>query len=287
MKVRSRQAALLLAATVFFVAASFLFRTSVKTQARSLVWKPRQSDRWLYQIGEAKPALDLCVIPFAGTPCVSPTVWVLDLYADDGITPNRKAVRSIHQQRGRAVCYLSAGTWENWRPDAEKFPSGVLGRELSDWPGERWLDIRQVKTLEPLLRSRANACKKAGFDAIDWDNVDGFTQESGFNASADDQLAYNRMLADVAHQLDLSVGLKNDLTQVRALQPHFDFAVNEQCAKFQECDLLVPFSAAGKAVVEIEYSIGQQIVCPIANRRGWSAMTMVRELSASSWKPCR
>jgi hypothetical protein len=251
------------------------------------MWKPRVVDRWLYQIGDAKPALTLCVRPFANTACVSPNVWVLDLYASDGVTPNRDAVRAIHRRSGHAVCYVSGGTWEDWRPDAKKFPSSLRGAELSDWPGERWLDIRKRGTLQRILTDRALACKKAGFDAIDWDNVDGFTQESGFEISANDQLAYNRMLAGIAHGLGLSVGLKNDLTQIHELLPHFDFAVNEQCVKFGECDLLIPFTTARKPVVQIEYESAPEAVCPIANRRGWSAMVMERELNASSWKPCR
>lgn len=287
MKLRSREGALLLLVTVFFGAALFGVHDGLAAPSRSSRWKPRLSDRWLYQIAEAEPAVTLCVVPFEKSACVSPTVWVLDLYADDGVTPNRDAVRAIHRQNGRAVCYLSAGTWEDWRPDATKFPAALVGQGLSDWPGERWLDVRRATILKPIMINRATACKKAGFDAIDWDNVDGFTQQSGFDISANDQLTYNRMLAEIAHQLGLSVGLKNDLTQIRSLLPHFDFAVNEQCAEFGECDLLLPFSRAGKAVVEIEYAVDQRIVCPAANRRGWSAMAMVRELSVNSWKPCR
>jgi hypothetical protein len=283
MKLRPRQRYVFLAAAALFVGVLVSARGSTSTR----LWKPRVVDRWLYQIGESEPALGLCARPFNKSTCVSPDVWVLDLYADDGVSPNREAVRAIHRQKGRAVCYLSAGTWEDWRPDAKRFPSVVRGHELSDWPGERWLDIRQRAVLKPILSDRANACKKAGFDAIDWDNVDGFTQESGFDISSNDQLTYNRMLADITHGLGLSAGLKNDLTQISQLQPHFDFAVNEQCAKFRECDLLLPFSNARKAVIEIEYEVALKEVCPIANRRGWSAMVMERELSVSSWKPCR
>jgi hypothetical protein len=283
MKLRPRGIHIALTVAAVLVA---VLRSSHST-ALPRMWKPRVVDRWLYQIGDAEPALTLCVKPFGKSVCVSPNVWVLDLYASDGVTLNREAVRAIHRRSGHAVCYLSGGTWEDWRPDAKKFPAVLRGTELSDWPGERWVDIRKRGILKPILKDRAVACKKAGFDAIDWDNVDGFTQESGFDISANDQLAYNRMLAGIAHGLGLSVGLKNDLTQVHELLPQFDFAVNEQCVKFGECDLLIPFTTARKAVVQIEYGAAPEAVCPIANRRGWSAMVMARELNASSWKPCR
>jgi len=48
-------------------------------------------------------------------------------------------VRSLHAKGRRVVCYVDAGTWENWRPDKSKFPKSVLGRK-NGWPGERWLD---------------------------------------------------------------------------------------------------------------------------------------------------
>jgi hypothetical protein len=85
--------------------------------------------------------------------------------------------------------------------------------------------------------------------------MDGYTQKSGFNITASDQLAYNRWIADTAHSLNLAVGLKNDLGQAGALEPSFDFAVNEQCYYFGECDLLKPFAKAGKAVLQVEYTV--------------------------------
>jgi hypothetical protein len=48
-------------------------------------------------------------------------------------------------------------------------------------------------------------------------------------------------LANTAHANGLAIGLKNDLNQVAALQPLFDFAVNEQCVQYSECDMLDPF----------------------------------------------
>ena len=41
-----------------------------------------------------------------------------------------------------------------------------------------------------------------------------------------------------AHARGLSIGLKNDLDQVAALEPDFDWALNEQCFQYDECDRL-------------------------------------------------
>lgn len=256
-------------------------------QATSTRWIPGPKDRWVYEIGRPSPRLGLCERSWSGGTCVSPTVWALDLYAADGKTLNAKAVAAIRRLGGRTVCYVSAGSVEDWRPDARSFPSEVVGRALDGWPGERWIDVRAVDVLRPKLEARADRCARAGFDAIDWDNVDGYTQRTGFPLSADDQLAYNRMLSTITRQRGMSVGLKNDLLQIPALVDWFDFAVNEQCWQFNECDRLLPFSNAGKAVVQIEYAAKPARFCREANRRRWSAMSADRDLNGARWQPCR
>lgn len=252
-------------------------------------WTPTQQDRWLYQLGSAAPRLNACVKPWSGggRSCVKPTVWALDLYAPDGVTVNRAAVNAVHRVGGRAVCYLSAGSAEDWRPDVKQFPASVVGNALDGWLGEKWLDVRALSSLRPLMEARADRCVDAGFDAIDWDNVDGYSNDSGFPLRAEDQLTYNRLLAAIAHERDLSVGLKNDLGQIPQLVGSFDFAINEQCVQFNECQLLLPFSEAGKPVVQIEYAAAPSSFCPFANRHHWAAVVMSRDLRSAPWTPCR
>lgn len=279
-----RIAPLLLALAVVTSGIAGLSSGALATPKR---WLPTPKDRWVYEIGSAAPRLGLCVKPWSGGRCVKPTVWVLDLHAADGVTLNTFHVMLVHHSFAHAVCYVSAGSVEQWRPDAADFPDSVLGQPLDGWLGERWIDIRRRDLLRPILAARADRCARAGFDAIDWDNVDGYTQETGFPLRADDQLAYNRMLASIAHERGLSVGLKNDLTQIPALVGSFDFAVNEQCAEFDECDLVLPFSRAGKAVVQIEYAAKPETFCSTANTRRWSAMVADRDLDGKVWQPCR
>lgn len=253
-------------------------------------WTPTQQDRWLYQLGSVAPRLNACVKPWNGRRggrCVKPTVWALDLYGADGVTVNRAAVGAIHGVGGHAVCYLSAGSLEDWRPDARQFPRAVIGSALDGWPGEKWLDTRALSSLRPLMEARADRCVDAGFDAIDWDNVDGYTNDSGFPLRAEDQLAYNRLLAVIAHDRGLSAGLKNDVGQIAELANTFDFAINEQCAQFNECESLLSFSKAGKAVVQIEYNAAPLFFCPFANRHRWAAGLMSRDLHSTPWTPCR
>ena len=75
------------------------------------------------------------------------------------------------------MCYISAGTWENWRPDAKRFPAVVKGKPDGGWPGERWLDIRRLDILRPLMRERIQRCARKGFDGVEFDNVDAYTND--------------------------------------------------------------------------------------------------------------
>jgi len=124
-------------------------------------------------------------------------------------------------------------------------------------------------------------CKSKGFDAIEPDNVDGYTNSTGFSLTASDQLAYNKMLADLAHSRGLSVGLKNDIDQVSALVGYFDWALNEQCFQYNECDPLKAFVSANKAVFEVEYSLATSKFCSQANTMNFNALKKNLDLDAT------
>jgi hypothetical protein len=194
-------------------------------------------------------------------------------------------VESLHRKGRVVVCYVDAGTWENWRPDAGEFPDAVKGKS-NGWPGERWLDIGALEDLGPILKARVAKCAAKGFDAVEFDNVDGYANSTGFPLSGRDQLRFDAWLANLAHRHGLSVALKNDLGQVGKLLPYFDFALDEQCFQYQECFKLKPFVHAGKAVFEVEYRLDPPRFCPKANDLNFNSMK--KHLSLKAWRhPCR
>jgi uncharacterized protein (TIGR03437 family) len=194
------------------------------------------------------------------------------MYDIDLFTNNASIVSSLHSQGKRVVCYVSAGSWENFRPDASSFPESVKGLPLDGYPDERWLDIRNLDVLGPILSARLDMCKAKGFDAVEPDNVDGFSNNSGFPLTYADQIRFNTWIANAAHARGLSVGLKNDLDQAKDLQPMFDWALNEQCFEYGECNKLNPFSIAGKAVFHVEYNLDTSAFCPQANVMNFNSM---------------
>ena len=190
------------------------------------------------------------------------------------------AIGQRQHARGRsAVCYLSAGTWENWPPDADRFPESVKGRG-NGWPGERWLDIRNLDVLGPILEARLDLCKAKYFDGVEPDNVDGYANNTGFPLTYADQIRFNTFLATAAHKRGLSIGLKNDLDQVKDLAPLFDWALNEECFRYNECDKLAPFVKAGKTVLHVEYNTDPAIFCPAAVAKRFSSMKKRLSLDA-------
>ncbi len=125
-------------------------------------------------------------------------------------------------------------------------------------------------------------CRDKGFDAVEPDNMDGYRNDTGFPLTATDQLHYNRLIARLAHDRGLAVGLKNDLEQIPELVGDFDFAVNEQCAQYGECGALRPFVEAGKAVFHVEYEVPTARFC--AESRELKLSSLLKRYELGAWR---
>ncbi len=238
-------------------------------------------------LGRWRPAVGASLqIQFSGLP-INPAV-AADVYDIDLFDHDAAAVATLHAQGRKVLCYLNAGAWEDWRPDRDQFPPAVLGNDYAGWPGERWLDIRRIDLLAPILRARLDQCQAKGFDGVDPDNVNGYQNDTGFPLTAQDQLAYNRWLAGEAHVRGLAIGLKNDTEQASELAPYFDFAVTESCLAEDWCDQTLAFIDAGKAVFAIEYTDATTIArflnehCPRA--AAWRLSAVLKNRLLDTWR---
>lgn len=217
-------------------------------------------------------------IQLQGRPDLRPRARVFEL---DGEQVSRTVVRRLHRRGARVICYFNAGAWESFRGDRDAFPPRVLGRTLPGYRDERWVDIRRIDLLAPIIAARLDRCRSKGFDAADGDNVDGFEGRTGFPLTAGDQLRYNRWLADEIHRHGMAAILKNDGAQARDLVRSFDGAVVEECFELAECGLYRPFVRAHKPVFAIEYTRPSRRVCRSAHRRRFSVIFMRRSLAGS------
>jgi hypothetical protein len=195
------------------------------------------------------------------------------VYDIDGENSTAADVAAIHATGAIAVCYVDVGTLEQGRSDYSQFPSSVVGPGVSGWPGENWLLVSAANQaiILPLMKARLlNWCQAKGFDAIEPDNIDGWTNIS--NISKADNLAYDMAIEQLAHAIPLSIGLKNLATNLSGSDltmfvGAFDWALNEQCYEYSECSAYTQagsFLPTGKAVFDVEYNTAPD--CTQANQ---------------------
>jgi hypothetical protein len=210
--------------------------------------------------------------------------WAYDV---DGFEASKGDVRALHRHRRRAICYLDVGSWENFRPDADRFPRSVIGRRYEGFPNERWLDVSRFQLFAKPLEARIAMCARKRFDAVEPDNVAGWENKTGFDITRADQLLFNRWIASQVHARGMAVALKNDPKQVGQLVHQFDFAIVEECFQYQECGYYKPFIARDKAVFEAEYELPLDQFCGTAAALGFSAIRKSYDLFAQPWEPCQ
>jgi hypothetical protein len=207
-------------------------------------------------------------------------------YDIDGFDTSGTEVAALHAEGKHVVCYIDVGTAENWRPDYGSFPESVLGAPDEGWPGERWLDIRQLNVLEPIMEKRFAMCREKGFDAVEPDNMEGYANPSGFPLTAAEQLTYNEWVAAMVHSLGLAVFQKNDPEQTPQLQALFDGALVEECNQFHECSSYEPYLQAGKPVIDAEYRLKTRKFCAADAALGIMGARFNRALNGHRFQPC-
>ncbi len=274
------------------------------------MWKPSLDSRWQYQLQNRRAFADtgginvgICEVPFSGGTCVKPNVFDIDLYGIGGGLATA-AVDAIHAAGGHAICYIDAGSIETYRPDYKQFVrfekachGCLIGNPFSKiFNDENWANINndqgQRDFMLKMNEARVAKCQEAGFDAVEFDVVEAFNSSYktvGWHISPQTQLIFNKALADMAHAHGMSVGLKNDLGQIPELLPSFDFAINEQCFQYNECDNLKMFVAAGKPVFQVEYRLPPKEFCPKADAADFSSILKSPHFSLfdTPYTPCR
>lgn len=230
------------------------------------IWHPAPKTTWQWQL----------------TQTIDTTVDVA-MYDIDLFEAPQGTIDTLHAAGRIVICYFSAGSYEDFRPDASSIPTSARGNELVGWPGELWLDTRDAGVRAVML-ARLDLAVSKHCDGVEPDNVDGYANDSGFPLSAATQLDFNRFLAAEAQARGLSVGLKNDLDQIGDLVTSFDWALNEECHQYDECAVLSPFITAGKAVFHVEYGDASlaTTVCPTTTALGFS--TLIKNLDLDAFR---
>ncbi|GAA4579563.1 endo alpha-1,4 polygalactosaminidase [Micromonospora coerulea] len=228
-------------------------------------WPAELAHRWQWQWQLSGP-LDVAV--------------EADVFLLDPVRTTSTETTALRARDRRLVCHVRVGTYAGTDPDATRFPTAVRGAAVAGRPGSRWLDVRQWDALRPVLADRFRLCRGKGFGAVALADADGYLHRPGFPLDFDDQLLFNRRLATLARSLDLSPGLVNDVPQVAALAPDFDFAVNEECVRLRQCAKLLPFADADKPVFHVEYAGSPDRFCVTTVGYGFASIRKDRDLDA-------
>ncbi len=204
--------------------------------AAAAVVPPPAGARFDYQIGGAYPP--------------APSVEIVDRDRAEPPAPGRYG-----------VCYVNAfqvqpgerGWWRRRHPRLllrDRRERLVVDRA---WR-EPLLDVGTAtkrRALGEIVGRWTDGCARAGYRAVEPDNLDAWTRSRG-QLSRRDAIAFARRLVVRAHARGLAVAQKNApelAASGRAIG--FDFAIAEECQRYRECD---PYTAAyGPHVVEIEY----------------------------------
>lgn len=240
-----------------------------QAQTTTVRWKPVASDTWEWQLtGTVDTKYNV-------------RIYDIDLFEVDKATIARLKAAGRH-----VVCYFSAGSAEDWRPDSARFKAADKGNPLDGWPGETWLDTRS-SNVRGIMKTRLDLAVSKGCDGVEPDNVDAYSNDPGFPLTGNDQVDYNTFLASEAHARNLAVALKNDVEQVSQLEPSFDFAVNEECHEQQECNGYTAFTVRNKPVLNAEYAsryhqaAAQRSLCATARNENIRTLVLAKALDDS------
>jgi hypothetical protein len=211
------------------------------------------------------------------------SVYDIDLFDNPEST-----IQELHSQNRKVLCYFSAGSYEDWRPDANEFKKSDYGKELDGWPGEYWLNTSSVN-VRKIMSERLSLAASKGCDGVDPDNIDAFDNSNGLGLTEEDAINYLTFLAIGAHGLNMSIGLKNAASIVNQTIDMMQWEVNEQCVAKNECQLFQPFIQAGKPVFHIEYpdsapSISSTVKKEFCGGDGTAGFsTLLKDMGLDNW----
>jgi hypothetical protein len=187
-------------------------------------WKPKPGLKWNWALGTK-----VSEIPIENTDY---EVIDIDLYGS-----TKEIIDKMHKNNKKVICYFSAGTYERAREEAQGMlkVNGLVRNKMEEWD-EYWLDFR-LDEVKSFMSERLDLAKAKGCDGIEFDNVDTFTNVHWEDAiTVEDQLTYDKWLAKEAHDRNMAAGFKNSIELLDDLKNIFDFAINEECNEYNECD---------------------------------------------------
>jgi len=205
---------------------------------------------------------------------------VTTVYDIDAIINPASTVTALHKLGDRAICYIEVGAAGNYYSPGEEHLKVTYYQQLSRahdlgaaMPGfpERYLNVNAPSTVKIIEAMIAQQCSAKGFDAVEPDIDDSYTDRTGFTITEADDIRYDLTLAAYAHGLGLAWGQKNgdnDTEFSKELEPHADFLLDEECRYYQTCGIVAaPYTHARKLALDAEFAGDWRLSVPADLRR--------------------
>jgi hypothetical protein len=218
------------------------------------------------------------------------------VYDIDGFDNTAADVAALHALGKKVICYIEIGAAESYRPDYAQFPAADLGSAVPDYPQEKYLNIDDAAVVT-IIEARIAMCEQKGFDGIEPDIDDSYTDPTGFTISEADNVAYIASLSTYAHSLGIAWGLKNGgdggdpATFIADVLPSVDFAVVEEPFYLGTIGSFEPMLAsAGIGMFVAEYTndtTSSSSFCPMAIADGTNAALFDVALDGKVRDPCQ
>jgi hypothetical protein len=225
---------------------------------------------------------------YLGNPAKVPTVYDIDGQGNTAST-----VDYLHSLGAHVICYVPVGEWTPYMYDANN-PLWDALKGQTFRTTDRWLDTNpqgpHYQALITLMTDEFQMCRNKGFDAIQPDGID---EAEGYGVRFDgapltvpEVNQYLEQLTNIAHSLGLSIAQLNYVDQSAVLVNYFDFAIVESCFTDHTCADVTPYTAAKKAVFEIEYTANPSAFCAPAAAAGRVAARYDPSLDGKLRIPC-
>jgi hypothetical protein len=219
------------------------------------------------------------------------------IYDIDGIINPATTVEALHNMGKHVVCYIEVGAAGNYYSAAQEGLSvtyfdqlseaGLLGNKVPGYP-EWYLNIQSPTTVSIIENMIQQQCASKGFDAVETDIDDEYTDDSGFPLTKAIEEQYMTTLANYMHGLGLGWWIKNpdDTGDSYAtdMYPLADAVLTEQCNQYDTCGLLSAY-VGHKAVFNAEYKLKPSKFCPHDDALGFNGAKFNVGLTGIR-KPC-
>jgi hypothetical protein len=220
------------------------------------------------------------------------------IYDIDAIINPASTVAALHGMEKHVVCYIEVGAAGNYYSAADEGltttyydqlqSAGEFGNKVPHYP-EYYLNIQSPVTVSIIESMIAQQCAAKGFDAVETDIDEEYTDNSGFPLTKAIEEQYMTTLADDIHDLGMAWWIKNpdDTGDSYAtdMYPLADAVLTEQCNQYKTCGLLSAY-VGHKAVFNAEYSLKTSKFCPSDDALGFNGAKFPVSLDGAR-KPCQ